>query len=60
MILNNARRQRWRFAIGMIEIAGVGFSLGIIWIQGLTLLALVALAATTALSLVSLYVFRHD
>lgn len=56
----SARRQRLRFAIGMIEIAGVGFSLGIIAAQGLTFLAVIALVATTALSIASLYVFRHD
>ena len=56
----SARRQRLRFAIAMVEIAGVGFSLGIIWVQGLTIPALVALATTTAVSISSLYAFRHD
>jgi hypothetical protein len=54
------RRQRLRFTIGMIEIAGVGFSLGIISYQGLTMLAVIALVATTALSISSMFLFRHD
>jgi hypothetical protein len=60
MIRTSAHRQLLRLAIGMIEIAGVGFSLGIIWVQGLTILAVLALAATTALSIGSLYAFRRD
>ncbi len=56
----SAGRQRLRFAIGMIQIAGVGFSLGIIWVQGLTVLAILALVATTSLSVASLCIFRHD
>jgi hypothetical protein len=60
MIRATARRQRLRFTIGMIEIAGVGLTLGIIWVQGLTILAIIALAATTAVSVASLYLFRHD
>jgi hypothetical protein len=60
MIRTTARRQRLRFTVGMIEIAGVGLSLGIIWVQGLTTLAVIALVATTALSVANLFLFRHD
>ncbi len=60
MIHASSRRQKMRFVLGMIEIAGVGFSLGIISAQGVTVLAIVALLATTSVSVATLFIFRHD
>ncbi len=51
---------KFRFVMGMMQIAGVGFSLGIIVIQGLTGLAIAAVIATTLLTLLSLFLFRRS
>jgi hypothetical protein len=54
------RMQKWRFALGMLQIAGVGLSMGIISRQGLSALAMLFVIATTLIAVVSNIIFRRD
>jgi len=52
------RSAKLRFALGMLQIAGVGMSLGIISEQGLTGLALAFVVGTTLIAIISSLLFR--
>jgi hypothetical protein len=47
------RRSRTRFVLGMLQIAGVGLSLGLIIAGGINPLSVAAVVVTTAIALVS-------
>lgn len=50
-------RLKLRFVLGMVQIAGVGFSLGLLYSSGLTALALGAVLGTCLLTAASLLLF---
>jgi hypothetical protein len=53
------RNKRIQFALGMVQIAGVGFSMGIISRQGFSMLAMLFVIATTALAIISSVLRRN-
>jgi hypothetical protein len=58
--VSEARASKCRFALGMLQIAGVGMSLGIMSRQGLTALAMAFIVGTTLIAVISALLFRSE